>query len=85
MRRIELWADEPERPHLRLSPKVISLETAKRARRDEARRAAYDEGTCVGFFLGICACGIVWVVLSGLLVAVAARLVWLMLWALGVR
>jgi hypothetical protein len=75
MRRVELWADERERAPLRLDRRVISLEPIRRSRQEEDRRDAYDEGTVVGFFLGICAMLLVWAILSGLLVRLAVALV----------
>jgi hypothetical protein len=75
MRLVELWADEPPRPPLCLDPRVISLEPIKRARQADARRAAYDDGTIIGFFLGVLAMALVWAILSGLLMRLAVVLV----------
>jgi hypothetical protein len=60
-----------ERVPLCLDRRVISLEPIRRARHEHARRDAYDEGTVVGFFLGIAAMALVWLILSGLLVRLA--------------
>jgi hypothetical protein len=75
MRRVELWADEPDRPHLRLSPKVISLEVIKRQRHDDQVANALDEGTAIGFGLGLLAALLVWAILSGALMTLMVGLV----------
>jgi hypothetical protein len=86
MRRVELWADPfdsqarsgqatPDRRPLHLDRRVISLEPIKRARHDDAIRDAFDEGTVVGFFLGVLAMALVWLILSGLLVHLAVVVV----------
>jgi len=75
MRRIELWGDDPDRKCLRLDRSVISLEPYRRDRHEASRREAYDEGTVVGFFLGLAAAGLVWLILSGALLGVMIGLV----------
>lgn len=75
MRRLELWADEQDRAPLGLDRRVISLEPIRRTRDDHARRDAFDEGTIVGFGLGVLAMALVWLILSGLLVRLALVLV----------
>jgi hypothetical protein len=84
MRRVELWTEDDRAP-LRLDPRVISLEPIRRARHDDAVHNAYDEGTVVGFFLGIAAMALVWLVLSGLLLRVMIAVVGAVFWLLGVR
>ena len=83
MRLIQLWADEPDRPPLRLDSRVISLEPIRRARHDDAVHNAYDEGTVVGFFLGVASMALVWLILSGLLLRVMIALVGGAFWLLG--
>ena len=83
MRLIQLWADEPDRPRLRLDSRVISLEPIRRARHDDAVHNAYDDGTVVGFFLGLAAMALVWLVLSGLLLRVMIAAVGGAFWLLG--
>jgi hypothetical protein len=75
VKRLELWADEPDRKCLRLDRSVISLEPYRRDRHEASRREAYDEGTAIGFFLGLAAAGLVWLILSGALLGVMIGLV----------
>jgi hypothetical protein len=84
MRRVELWTEDDRAP-LRLDSRVISLEPIRRARRDDEVHNAYDEGTVVGFFLGIAAMALVWLVLSGMLLRVMIAVVGAVFWLLGVR
>jgi hypothetical protein len=82
MRRVELWTEDDRAP-LRLDSRVISLEPYQRDRQETARRDAYDEGTVVGFFLGLAAMALVWLVLSGLLLRVMIAAVGGAFWLLG--
>ena len=75
MRRVELWADEPDRPPLCLDSRVISREPYRRNTLESARRAAYDEGTIVGFYLGVAAAVLAWLILSGVLLRVMVAIV----------
>jgi hypothetical protein len=74
MRRLTLWADEPDRSPLRLDSRVISLEPIRRERRDQRVQDAYDDGTTHGFFLGLAAAALAWLFLSGCIVRVG---IWL--------
>ena len=85
MRLVELWADEPDRTPLHLDSRVISLEPYKRNTLESARRAAYDDGTIVGFFLGVAAAVLAWLILSGLLLRIAVAIVAGVVWLLGGR
>ena len=82
MRRVELWTEDDRAP-LRLDSRVISLEPIRRARHDDAVHNAYDEGTVVGFFLGLASMALVWLVLSGLLLRLLIALVGGAFWLLG--
>jgi tetrahydromethanopterin S-methyltransferase subunit B len=84
MRRVELWTEDDRAP-LRLDPRVISLEPYQRNRQEAARRDAYDDGVAVGFFLGLAAMALVWLILSGLLLRLMVAAVGAVFWALGVR
>lgn len=82
MRLLQLWADEPDRAPLHLDSRVISLEPIRRARRDEQLRDAYNDGTIIGFYLGVAACLLVLAILSGLLVRIMIALVGGLVWLL---
>lgn len=83
MRLVELWADEPDRTPLHLDSRVISLEPIRRARRDDALKAAYDDGTVVGFYLGVSAAVLAWLILSGMLVSLMVAAVRGIVWLLS--
>ncbi|HXJ30606.1 MAG TPA: hypothetical protein VN903_00870 [Polyangia bacterium] len=85
MRRLELWADEPDRTPLCLDSRVMSLEPYRRNSLESARRAAYDDGTIVGFFLGVAAAVLAWLILSGLLLRLAVAIVHGVVWLVAGR
>jgi len=71
------------------SPPVLSLTTYRRAHTEQlqyqADRHAYNDGTFVGFCLGIAAAGLAWLILSGVLMEILVMLVRATLTVVGSR